>query len=51
MLAIKRQGELRTKYEMVVKIKHVTLVVKALESIKKYSQMQIQSKEMNAKAM
>ena len=51
MHAIRKQGELRTKYEMVVKIKHVTLAVKALESIKKYAQMQIQAKEMNAKAL
>ena len=34
MLAIKTQSELRHKFKMISKIKHVTLAVKVLESMK-----------------
>lgn len=50
MLAIKRQSELRHKFKMIMKIKHVTLAVKALESMKKLVRMNAASREIKLRA-
>ena len=50
MHAIKRQSELRHKFKMVLKIKHVTLAVKAIESMKKLVRMNAVSRETKLRA-
>ena len=50
MLAIKKQSELRHKFKMLLKIKHVTLAVKALESMKKLVRMNAESRGMKLRA-
>ena len=46
MLAIKKQSELRHKFKMILKIKHVTLAVKALESMKMLVRINAASREL-----
>ena len=50
MLAIRRQSELRHKFRMIMKIKHVTLAVKALESMKMLVKMNATARDMKLRA-